>query len=333
MLPGTRLLAFATWLCGNSAGRQVFEPLLADWSCELRDAASQSAFSRAAVVVSGLLAFTLTLINCGLRHALTEDTGMWKYSLIALATAMGLGIASAMAIVEARATGANFPPDVLLELALRTASVTAFATALLPALFLLRRDPRITRRTATLWLSAGALLTAAAIVVLPNPDFFLFTAGQNERMYQRAAANDRAGHYQYPGTVSRQLREPSTPESRRASYERYLAQMAGWRAGQPTPWQRLRRSSVPVLAALFGIIGWNLAGMVRPTVVRALVWWGVAWFAMLAVDGQIASLFRLANFRRPAWWVLPVMTGLAALALVLANRRPRDQKNLEFLNS
>jgi len=260
---------------------------------------------------------------------------MWKYSLLALAAAMGLGIASEMAILDARATGADFPPDMLLAIAFRSASVTAFATALLPALFLLRHDPRITGRTGISVLSAGAILTAAAISLLPAPENYQLTAEQNERMYQRALANDRAGRYQYPGSVSRQLREPSTPETRRASYETFLVWAEQQRVDRPlpTPWQRLQRSSTPILAALFGIIGWNLAGVVRPTVMRALVWWGVAWFAMLAMDGRIASIFRVANFGRPAWWVLPVMTGIAALGLIVVNRRSRDQKALEFLNS
>lgn len=315
------LLATATWLCGESAGRQVFEPLIADWDRELCHARSSSA--RTAIVVRGFLAFVLTLVSCGLRHALTENTGMWKYSLLALAAAMGLGIASEMAIVDARATDANFPPDVLLEIALRSALVTAFATALLPALFLLRRDPRVPGRTATLWLTAGALITAAAIVVLPRPDNYQLTAEQNERLYQRAVANDRAGVFTYPGSASRQLREPTTPESRRERYEKFLVWVEQQRIDrpEPTPWQRLQRSSTPSLAALFGIIGWNLAGVLRPTAMRAFVWWGVAWFAMLAMDGRVAPIFKVANFRRPAWWLLPMMAGIAALALTIANTR------------
>jgi hypothetical protein len=321
MMPLMQLLALATWLCGESAGRQVFEPLIADWDRELRQSHTLSA--RTSATVRGLLAFMLTLVSCSLRHALTEETGMWKYSLLALATAMGLGIASEMAIVNARATGAGFPPDMLLAIALRSALVTAFATALLPALFLLRRDPRITGRTAALWLAAGALITAAAIVVLPDPNDYQLTAEQNERLYQRAIANDRAGRFQYPGTIRRQLREPATPEARRANYEKFLAWVETQRVDRPapTPWQRLGRSSLPVLAALFGIIGWNLAGVITPTAMRAFVWWGVAWFAMLAFDGRLASVFRVASFRRPGWWVLPVMAGLAALALMLASTR------------
>lgn len=329
-MPLTHLLALATWLCGEAAGRQVFEPLIADWDRELRQ--SHTAVARAAVVASGLLAFTFTLVTCGLRHALAEGTTMWKYSLLALATAMVLGIASEMAIVSVARTQADFPPDVLLDIAMRSALATAFATAMLPALFLLRRDPRVTGRSAIQWLSAGALLVAVTIVLLPAPENYQLSAEQNERMYQRAVANDRAGRYQYPGSIYRQLREPSTPGTRRASYEQFLAWAETQRVDRPmpTPWQRLQRSSTPILAALFGIIGWNLAGVIRPTAMRAFVWWGVAWFAMLAMDGRIASLFRVANFRRPAWWVLPVMAGLAALALVVTNRRSREQKNLTF---
>ncbi len=334
-MPGTRLLAIAEWLCGAEAKRTVLEPLVADWDGELRAAQARSPARRAGVVFRGLLAFTLTLVICGVRHALTEDTGMWKYSLLALAAAMGLGIASEMAIVDARSTGAGYPPDVLLEIALRSATVTAFATALLPALFLLRRDPRNTGRTAVRWLTAGALISAAAIVMLPGPNRYQLSAEQNERMYQRAVANDRAGHYQYPGSASRQLRGPTTPESRRASYEKFVAWAETQRVDgpAPTPWQRLTRSSTPILAALFGIIGWNLAGVLRPTIMRAFVWWGVAWFAMLAFDGRIASLFRVASFRRPAWWVLPAMAVAAALALALASRSIHRSPDHEITSS
>ncbi len=321
-----RLLAVAEFVCGADRRRNVFEPLLADWSRERRDAAAHSPVTRTIVVVSGLSAFARTLLACGLRHALTEDTGMWKYSLLALAAAVGLGIASEMAIVAAR-TPADFPPDVLLEIALHSALVTAFATALLPALFLLRRDPRITSRTAIRWVTTGSLLAAAAIVTLPAPENYQLTAEQNERTYQRAVANDRAGRYQYPGSVRRQLAEPSTLEARRASYEKFLAWAETQRVDRPmpTPWQRLQRSSLPVLAALFGIIGWNLAGVLQPTVMRAFVWWGVAWFAMLAMDGRVAMLVGVANFRRPGWWVLPVMAGVAALALMVA-AKSRDHQ-------
>lgn len=327
-----RLLSVATWLCGESAGRQVFEPLVADWDRELRQ--PQSSSHRAVVVVRGFLAFTLTLLSCGLRHALREDTGMWKYSLMAFAAAVGLAIASEMALVDAR-TPNDFPPDVLLMLALRLAGAAAIAPAMLPALFLMRRDPRTTRATFTRWLAAGGVVAALATVSLQGPEGYQLTVEENERVYQRALANDRAGRYQYPGSVRRQLAEPSTPEARRASYEKFLAWAETQRVDRPmpTPWQRLQRSSTPLLAALFGIIGWNLAGVVRPTVMRAFVWWCVAWFAMLAFDGRLAALLRVANFHRPSWWVLPVICGIAALALAVVNRRSRVQKNLEFLNS
>ena len=92
-----------------------------------------------------------------------------------------------------------------------------------------------------------------------------------------------------------------------------------------TSWQRLQQSGTPVLAVLFGIIGWNLAGLVSPTLTRAIVWWGVAWFATLAVDGRLASLFKVANFERLPWWALPAAIASTALALVIASsRRHRD---------
>lgn len=329
----TRLLAVAVWLCGESAGRHTFEPLIADWDRERRDAAGAPLTHRAAIVARGSLAFASTLLACGIRHALTTEPGM-KHSLIAFTAAVALAVVSEMAIFSAR-NPSYFPPDMLLAIAILIAGSAALAAAMLPAVFLLRRDPTTTRSSAIRWVVGGALVAALATLLLPGPDGYQLTADQNERMYQRALANDRAGRYQYPGTVYRQLREPSTPESRRASYARFLAENEQRRADRPvpTPWQRLSRSSTPILAALFGIIGWNLAGVIRPTVTRALVWWGVAWFAMVAMDGRLAMLFRVANFQRLPWWAMPVAAGAAALALIVANRRSRVQEPFELLNS
>ena len=49
------------------------------------------------------------------------------------------------------------------------------------------------------------------------------------------------------------------------------------------------------------------------------------WFATLAVDGRLASLFKVANFERLPWWALPAAIASTALALVIASsRRHRD---------
>ena len=121
---------------------------------------------------------------CSLRQALTVGSSMWKYGVMAFAAAVGLAIASEMALVDAR-TPNDFPPDVLLMLALRLAGAAAIAPAMLPALFLMRRDPRTTRAASTRWLAAGAVVAALATVSLQGPEGFQLTAEENERVYQR----------------------------------------------------------------------------------------------------------------------------------------------------
>lgn len=317
------LLTFATWLCGESAGRQVFEPLLADWQRELRDAAHTSPTRRLSIVARGSLAFTSTLAACFVRCVTTEGD-MWKYGVVAFALAVGLSIASEVAILGLRSPF-DYPLDVLLIAAVRWTAVTALATAMLPALFLLRRDPGAGPRIAGSAIALGILVVALAVVWLPNLENsnFLLSADQNERIYQRALANDRAGLYQYPGTALRQRREGTTSEQRKVRYEQFLSQRARVLANHPTPssWQLLSRSSAPVLGLCFGVMGWSLGVVVQPTLARAAVWWGMAWLVTLAVNGRLAYFLRQPDFHHLPWWVLPAATGATALALAFASTR------------
>jgi hypothetical protein len=315
-----RLLVVATWLCGESARDRVFEPLLADWSRELRDAAPQSPLSRAAVFISGALAFTLTLFACGLRHALAEDTGMWKYGAVTFVLAATLAIVLEASMIY-YSIPPDYPPDLLLIAAMRFSAGKALALAMLPALFLLRRDSRAGLGKATAAIVVGTAIVALGVVSQSWFESYQPSASQNERMYQRMRANDLAGRVSYPGTAVRELRDAtSTPEQRKARYEQFRGSVAQQRANAPpppTPWQRLTRSNTTVLAVLFGVIGWMLGGLARPTLPGAIAGWAVVSLLVMLLDDRLSTMLGLPGFGL-SWWTLPAVA--AALALALANR-------------
>ena len=190
-------------------------------------------------------------------------------------------------------------------------------------MFLLRRDARHRSLAAI-----GALALGTAIVMLGVAsqgwlDSYVPSAGQNERMFQRMRASDLAGRVQYPGTTVRELRDAtSTPEQRQARYEQFTASRAQQAAKvtPPTPWERLRRSNVPLLGILFGAIGWLLGGVVRPTWPRALAAWAIVWLLTMTADGRLPDLLGLPHLRF-SWWTLPAIAAATALALMLASSR------------
>lgn len=247
---------------------------------------------------------------------------MWKYGVAAFALAVGLSMVSEAALIG-YSTPIDYPPDLLLIAALRFGGAAALAPAMLPALLLLRRDSRARLGTAVQLIVFGVAFVSVGVTAQPWLDDYMPTAGQNERMYQRMRANDRAGQRQYPGTAMRERRGESTPEERRASYERFREQRARALAADPpglTPWQRLRRSTIPVLAVMFGLIGWRLGAIAQPTPTRAVAWWAVAWLLTLVADGRMSNLLGLP-FMRPPWWGLPATAGIAAFALQFASAR------------
>lgn len=317
----TRLLALAEWLSGESARRQVFEPLVADWHRERRDSATVPLLSRLALDARWSPGFTLTLLTCAARQAAAMEGPMWRYGLFTFTIAIALSIGAETALIRF-----SVPPDytwdLLLIAALVRTGIATLAPAMLPALFLLRRDPKATARTASACITTGALLTVVLMFAQASFEDYTPTFGQNERMYQRMRANDRAGRIQYPATALRELRAESTPEQRRARYEQFLAMRAQALASRatPSPWQRLRHSTAPVMAVLFGMIGWGFGGLVRPTLTRAMIWWMAAWLTSLAVEGRVGSVLGLPYYR-PAWWLFSALTAFAALSLFVASHR------------
>lgn len=319
-------LAFASRWFDEATVRSTFEPLVADWQREMADARQRGRLPLAIAVVSGTWAFTRSLAGC----AMTSDGWFpsWR--------AGGIGILAFLAAILLAVGGVtliavqNGQP---LEPGLRTYSWLLGTAALyvppamLPAMFLLRRDPRSTARHAAAAIALGALLTTA-VLVLTSPEalnryFSSFEWG--EREYQRALANDRIGRYQYPGTAYRQLVTPKTVEERREKYERFMVWLEEQRAKEPAPtWpERFARMQPAVLAILFGIMGWTLAGMGSPSIPRAMMWWLLMYLTTLGFGGLLASVVGGMSFwsaRIQYWMAVPVITAMTA-SLMLASRR------------
>lgn len=252
---------------------------------------------------------------------------MWKYGAVTFVLAATLSIVFEAMMINAQ-VGPDYPPDLLLIAALRFSRATAIASALLPAMFLLRRDSRVRSGAAIGALALGTAIVMFGVASQGWLDSYVPSASQNERIYQRMRANDLAGRVQYPGTTLRELRDAtSTPEQRQARYEQFMASRAQQiaKVTQPTPWERLRRSTATALGILFGAIGWLLGGVVRPTWPRAFAGWAMAWLLTMIADGRLPDLLGLPHLGF-SWWTLPAMMAATALALVVANRRSRDQK-------
>ena len=200
--------------------------------------------------------------------------------------------------------------------------------AMLPAMFLLRRDPRSTARHAAAAIAICAAVTVAVIVVT-SPDAldrYFSSFEWSEREYQRGLANDQAGRYQYPGTAYRQRVTPKTVEERREKYARFEI----WRAEQrakdaPPTWrERASRMQPAMLAILFGVMGWTLAGMGSASLPRAMTWWLLMYLTTLGFGGMLASVVGEMSFRSAGlqyWMAVPVITAMTG-SLMFAARRP-----------
>ena len=283
------LLRLVERLCGESARRSIFEPLVADWQRERRETA---AVVRTIVDLRWSFGFLAALIGCAARHATSAEGPLWRYGIVVFAVAIGVSIAAETLLIRFTAT-ADYTWDLLLIAALRLTGLATLAAAMLPAMFLLRRNARATARTAAGYTALGSLLIALAVVAQPSLEDYVVSFSQSERMYQRALVRDRAGDYRYPGTVLRQLGYAGTTvEERRARYDQYLAMRANTIAKRAvrTPWQRLRRSTAPVMVIAFGGIGWALGGLLRPTLFRAAIWWLTAWLVSLMVEGRVSGV-------------------------------------------
>jgi hypothetical protein len=151
----------------------------------------------------------------------------------------------------------------------------------------------------------------------------------SEREYQRGLANDQIGRYQYPGTAYRELVTPKTIEERREKHARFMVWLEEQRAkdAPPTWRENANRMQPAVLAILFGIMGWTLAGIGSPSIPRAMTWWLLMYLTTLGFGGLLASVVGEMSFwsaRIQYWMAIPVIAVITA-SLIFASRRLAPQ--------
>lgn len=317
----SRMLDIAGWWCGEHAKAIVFEPLLADWQHELDDARHARKARYAIALASGIFAYARSLIKCTLTVRGWLPTSR-AARIVALTFVCTFDIALFLLWI------ASLPSGLTLEFSslqtryfLFSAAGVAFAPILLPALFLMRRDAQSTARHAVCVIAVGAVVATGVVALTSQPmlNRYFSTFETFEGDYQRNLANDRAGRVSYPGTAVRQLK-PTTLEQRRDAYEQFRARRAEYEAAQPvlTAQQRLRRLQPVVLAVMFGVMGWTLAGLGPVTFSRAAMWWLFIYAASLAFGVMPATLTGTPIRGVPHDYAIP-MFGAATLALVVAS--------------
>lgn len=326
----SRLLTVAVWWCGRHTAQSVFEPLLADWRHEIEAARAAGRLQHLNAIISGSRAYTASMARCTM-------TGGWlptsrAAQIVALTFILAFDAALFLLWIASLPSGRTLDLSSTMTRAfLLSAAPLAFAPILLPALFLMRRDPRSTARHAVSVIAVGAVL-AAGVVWLRSPEHlnrYFATFASLERQYQRTLANDRAGRVTYPGTAIRERGRQTTIEQRRADYERFMAARAQHDATRPPlTWaQRLIRFQPVGLAMLFGVMGWTLAGLGPVSYVRAAMWWALMYLATLTFGGMPRTITGLAGPVLPHAYAIPVFT-LATTALVIASWRRADGRTL-----
>ena len=321
------LLRLAERLCGAHARRTIFEPLIADWQRELAEAQPRGRPAVLGCRIAGGIAFTRSLARC------TMSTGGWLPTSRAAqigAVTFFLTFDAALLLLWAAAWPSGRAGDLRSAqtqiLLISQAGVVA-ASVMLPVLFLMRRDTQSTVKHAVSMLAAGAALTAAIVTVTAGEPLnrYFSTFEAFEREYQRNLANDRAGRATYPQTALRERRGPTTIEQRRADYERFMIERAKQETPrQPATWpQQLRRLQPIVLAVLFGVMGWALAGIGPVTFPRAVLWWTLIFATTLMFGGVPGSLTVVGMPKLPFAYALPIFTAMT-IALIIASRRRRQ---------
>jgi hypothetical protein len=318
-----RVLAIAEWVCGERARRDVFEPLIADWQRELREA--RRGWRYAIAVLSGAAAFIVSLGRCFVADGSWVPTsraagGSFLAFIFALDAAAAL-----LLILELEAGRPVDVGSIQTQFYLLSMLAVTIPVGLLPALFVMRRDPNSTTRHAIGGLVLGTLLTATVVEMTAQESLndYFSTFAASERQYQRNLANDRAGRYQYPGTALRQLRGPTTTEQRREAYRKFTEWRQRQEASQrPMTLQpRLRRQQPALFAFLLGMMGWTLAGLGTTSLRRAWLWWILMLGAMLALNGTLSSALR-SSVRPPFWLALPTLAAVTMLLVAQSWRLP-----------
>lgn len=323
-----RLLNFADFMCGERVRHRTFEPMLADWQHELTNAKCTGIFSRLLASASGCFGFTRALLFCAVCE------GVWipplRGALTSLA-AVTAAIVASIGVVLIAPPPAHLPRDLSLLVVqhwVLTWTAIIVPPAFLLSTFLLRLDARATARHGIVFTIVATVATI--VLILNTTNEALRKRYDSFEMYEQtravALARHRAGQLVYAGS-SYQQEIATTVEQRRIRYERFLTQMEALRRNDPPPtWsERFAQWSPTLMAVVFAIIGWMLAGLGVPTVARGVGWWALVFAAVVAMTRLLSYLVGVPMPRPPQWVMLPIFTSIM-LALMIGARTIRKTK-------
>lgn len=310
------LLRIAEALTGRGARYRVFEPLLADWQRELLDCQSRGVIARLSASVKGAAAFVGALAYCAVAE------GVWIPPLRGVLLSL-TGVAAALAVSIAVLLIGPPPLDLPRDLSepLVQQWVLIWASTIVPpvfllATFLLRRDSRATLRHAVVViLIAAATMNVVRLSTTTEALRHRYdTFEVSERLYQRALAEYRAGKF-------RAAFRETTLEERRARYERYRAWLAKLPKDPPPTWsERFAQLSPVILAMIFALSGWVLAGLGPVTVTRGTGWWALVFAAIVAMTRVLSNVIQIPMPRPPQWVIVPLFASMMFM-LVIASVR------------
>lgn len=305
------LLRLAEWFCGPALRASVFEPLVADWQREWRDAPA-TRWARARILVGGSIALLLTMAQC----LLTGGVRMPRIALIkgsavlVISTVLLVLIQIGLNLQQFRRV--DFPFEMRFWMALPYALPLAVPLAMLPIMMLMRGTNRVSARAAAIVVIAGGLLT-------------LVTAGWLTPLSRGDVRDGLYEEIERRNITAASQARPETPDQRakrREAFRNDPLHIAN-QANQRRPRWNRPTFMMAALSVALGALGWALGGLGRTRPIHAAGWWALTWLAVMVFDNRAGywvdgGMVRLGQ--APYWLPLAVFA-TAALALSIASRR------------
>lgn len=285
--PGTRALRLARRWFGRATAARVFEPLVADWQCDVRD--RPHAHGRIAANLRGFCAFVATTLALGGQRLLFSSAAMPALVMPALF------LATVAAPEWWRRRGYPLPITALM--------VVSHLMVYLPLVALW--TCRAHRRIANAWHLVATATLVAVLAALAVEGWLLPAAFLRE--LQAAGAPAAPVSWSLPILLT----HGDAGDLPRAAAEVY---------------RRLTAVTLPLCFGAFSIAAIRWAGRRDDRVVRrVLVGWGLALLCVTFGTTRIA--FAVGTSAVTARWTAPLMAiavlALAALCIAEASRRRR----------
>lgn len=315
----SRLLALVETLCGADARHRVFDPLIADWQREWRDAPVSWA-ARTRIIAGGSAALMLSIVQCLLIGGFTMPRAVVTRALAVLMLST-LSLVAAQIGLNALVLSNDFPPEMRFWMALPMVLPLVIPLSLLPIVMLMRGHGRVSSRGAVIVVCTGAIaayLTAGWLTPLAQGDV---RDEVYEEIYRRELARDARGEVTYPGTAVRQVRALTS--------EQRLAGRREWRqnplyvqgqAERTRPQWGRRTLLTAALAVATGALGWAIGGLRQTSVPSAAGWWTLAWLTVMILDGRLlypGNNFTASIGRAPYWMPLALFAGAAIVVTLV----------------